>query len=71
MEKKRVRFDPDVKVNYIIDNDEHHEARNGIYWIQCAADRMRFRQRIVDSEAYMNIILNVNHRLDIYNNRFK
>lgn len=70
-DKKRVHFEPEVKVHYLSDHDEHQEARNGIYWIQCAADRIRFRQRIVASEAYMNSILNANHRLDIYNNRFK
>lgn len=36
-----------------------------------AVDRLRFKQRIANSEANMNIILDVNHRLVIYNNRFK
>jgi len=69
--KQRVRIDPVVVVHHILEHGDHREARNGISWIQCAADRLRFKQRIANSEANMNIILDVNHRLVIYNNRFK
>lgn len=71
MAERRVRFDPEVKVHIMtVYALAAREARKDC-WMIYARDRDRFQRRIQEYKKTMDKILDVSHRLMIYNNRFK
>lgn len=57
--------------NLIVWSYAYQDARKGNYWIQCAADRERFKFRINQMKNILKKILNSAHREQIFQSRFK
>lgn len=48
-----------------------HHSRSGLFWIQLSIDGDRFRRRIKETDNILTQVLNHNHRLKIYKERFE
>ena len=54
---KRVRFSEKIKVHEIGNCADDKSSRNGLQWIQAAADRQRFEIRIQRTSLILNDVL--------------
>lgn len=65
---KKVSFEESKnKIHFV---DSHCECRIR-YWEFVAVDRMRFDRKIENWKRIISPVLNLKHRLNVFNNRFK